>query len=159
MILKPDYNVISLWDIPFDKLKNKGIKVLLFDLDSTLMPSKSGVFPENVLNLLKTLEQDFKIAVISNNTHFDYIEKAQAQVSFPVIGAAKKPNPKIAAEFLKSINAEPCEAVMIGDRPLTDILCGKLLGAQTVMVDSITKDTEKPIVRFVRKLERLFIRN
>ena len=67
MILKPDYNVVSLFDIPFDELKNQGVMALLFDLDSTVMPSKSGKFPENVLELLKKLQEDFSIAIISNN--------------------------------------------------------------------------------------------
>ena len=45
---------------------------------------------------------------------------------------------------------------MIGDRPLTDILFGKLLGCKTVLVDSISWQEEKPIVRFARNLERVF---
>ena len=46
----------------------------------------------------------------------------------------------------------------VGDRPLTDVLCGKNLGCKTILVDSITADIEKPIVRFARKLERITIR-
>ena len=45
--------------------------------------------------------------------------------------------------------------VMVGDRPLTDILFGKFLGCKTVLVDSINWYEEKPIVRFVRGLERI----
>ena len=47
----------------------------------------------------------------------------------------------------------------VGDRPLTDVLCGKNLGCKTILVDSITADIEKPIVRFARKLERCFIKH
>lgn len=159
MILKPDYNVVSLFDIPFEELKNQGIKALLFDLDSTVMPSKSGKFPENVVELLKKLQEDFSIAIISNNKRKEYLEKVSTRAFFPVIGCAGKPNPKIMKEFLKSINIEPKNAVMIGDRPLTDILAGKLAGTKTVLVDSITKDTENKLTRFVRQLERLSIRN
>ena len=46
----------------------------------------------------------------------------------------------------------------VGDRPLTDTLCGKRLGCTTILVDSISADREKPIVRFVRKLERLTVK-
>lgn len=158
MILKPDYNVVSLFDIPFDELKNLGIQAVLFDLDSTVMPSKSGKFPANVIELLKKLQENYTIAIISNNKKKEYIEKVRSQAFFPVIGNADKPNPKIMKEFLKSINIEPQNAVMIGDRPLTDILAGKLTGTKTILVDSITKNTENKITRFVRKLERLCIR-
>ncbi len=158
MILKPDYNLVSLFDIDFKELKSIGINAVLFDLDSTVMPSKSGEYPNKVLELLKELKQNFVIAIISNNKREDYISKVQAMSDFPVIGNANKPNPKVMREFLKSVNILPENTVVIGDRPLTDILAGKLLGAKTVLVDSITREKENKPTRFVRWLERLTIR-
>ncbi len=158
MILKPDYNVESLFDIDFKEIKAQGINAVLFDLDSTVMPSKSGEYPPKVIELLHSLKQNFVVAIISNNKRKDYIDKVQSQSNFTVIGHANKPSPKIMSEFLKSVNITPEQTVMIGDRPLTDILAGKLLGSKTILVDSITKDTENKLTRFVRKLERLTIR-
>ena len=158
MILKPDYNVVSLFDIDFKKIKSQGIKAVLFDLDSTVMPSKSGEYPEKIKELLDDLKQNFVIAVISNNKNQEYINKVRKISAFTVIGNANKPSPKIMKEFLNSANINPDETVVIGDRPLTDILAGKLLGAKTILVDSVTKDTENKLTRFVRKLERLVIR-
>ena len=158
MILKPDYNIESLFDIDFKEIKNLGINAILFDLDSTVMPSKSGEYPEKVKNLLTDLKHNFVIAVISNNKNEEYVSKVQAQSNFPVIGKANKPSPKVMRDFLRSVNIQPNETIVVGDRPLTDILAGKLLGAKTILVDSITKDTENLPTRFVRKLERLVIR-
>lgn len=158
MILKPDYNLDSLFDIDFKELKAQGINAVLFDLDSTVMPSKSGEYPQEVKELLNSLKQNFAIAIISNNKRKEYIEKVQSMSDFPVIGNANKPSPKVMQEFLKSINIAPNETVVIGDRPLTDVLAGKLLGAKTILVDSITKDTENKQTRFVRRLERLVIK-
>lgn len=158
MILKPDYNVISLFDINFDELKQLGINAVLFDLDSTLMPSKSGKYPEEVVSLLDKLNKNFIVAVISNNKNESYISKVQSISDFKVIGEANKPSPKIMKEFLNSVNIKPSQTVVIGDRPLTDILAGKLLGAKTILVDSITRNSENKLTRFVRKLERLTIR-
>ena len=42
MFIKPDYNLKSIYDIDLDKLQQEGVKAMLFDLDSTLMASKSG---------------------------------------------------------------------------------------------------------------------
>lgn len=158
MILKPDYNVDSLFDLNFEELKNIGIKAILFDLDSTLMPSKSGIFPENIKLLLNELKKNFTIAIISNNKNESYIEKVKAQADFTVIGNANKPNCKIMKEYLSSINILPAQTIVIGDRPLTDILSGMLLGAKTALTDSITKETENKLTRLVRKIERLVIR-
>ncbi len=49
MFLKPDYNLKNVYEIDFTKLKEQGIKCLMFDLDSTVMVSKSSNFlPETV---------------------------------------------------------------------------------------------------------------
>lgn len=158
MILKPDFNVETLFDIDYKELKASGTNVILFDLDSTIMPSKSGAYPPSIVDLLKELKLNFIIAVVSNNKNKGYIAKVQSISDFEIIGHANKPSSKVMKKYLKTINATPQETVVIGDRPLTDILAGKLLGAKTILVDSITKDTEKPIVRVVRQLERLTIK-
>ena len=158
MLVKPDYNLESIYDIDLDELKKLGIKIILSDLDSTVMPSKSGKFPDEVMEWINKVRQDFDFAVISNNKKKDYIEKVASQCDFDVIGKANKPSCKVMREYLVSKNYKPEEAVMVGDRPLTDIVAGKLLGCKTILVDSITRDTEKPIVRFVRFLERLSVK-
>lgn len=158
MILKPDYNLDSVYDIDFKELKTLGINALLFDLDSTVMPSKSGEYPDRIVKMFEELKQNFVVAIISNNKNKEYIAKVQAMSNFTVIGEANKPSPRVMKEFLKSVNIEPSQTVVVGDRPLTDILAGKLLGAKTILVDSITKDIENKPTRFVRVLERLTIK-
>ena len=70
MILKPDYNVKNVFEINFDKLKEHGIKVLIFDLDSTVMKSKAGVFSVDVLQMFDRLSKDFMltIAIVAAST-------------------------------------------------------------------------------------------
>ncbi len=158
MLVKPDYNVESLEDIDFDALKSEGKSVLMFDLDSTLMPSKSGDYLPKTKELLKKLQQDFTVVVLSNNTNQNYIDKVRSVTDFEVISHARKPDTKVMLDYLNRIGKSVDEAVMIGDRPLTDILCGQNANVTTILVDSITKDTEHKIVRFVRFLERLFVK-
>ena len=158
MIVKPDYTFENIYEIDFEQLKKDGIKALLFDLDSTVMPSKSGVFPIEVLELFEKLKQDFYLAIVSNNNKENYMNKARAQVDFTVLSNAKKPDKTVILNCLKSSQIEPKNAAMIGDRPLTDILAGQFAGTKTVLVDSITKNSEAKIVRFARFLERLTVR-
>ena len=158
MFIKPDYNLESIYDIDFNDLKNHGIKLILSDLDSTVMPSKSGEFPAKVMEWIKNLQNNFRFAIVSNNKSQDYIKKVKNQCDFDVIGHANKPSPKIMKNYIEKLGIKPEETVMIGDRPLTDILAGKFLGCKTILVDSITKDTEKSIVRFVRALERITVK-
>ncbi len=158
MFLKPDYNLKSIYDINLEELKNLGIKAILFDLDSTIMASKSGLYTDEMLNWLKKVKENFFIAVISNNKKPEYIEKVRNISDFPLLFNACKPLTGPAKEFLYKYDLKAEECILAGDRPLTDILCGKLLGCKTILVDSITADSESKIVRFVRKLERCSIR-
>lgn len=158
MFLRPDYNLKRIYDIDLVELKKAGIKAMLFDLDSTLMASKSGEYSEEILQWLDVVRKDFFIAVVSNNNNPTYIEKVKAISNFPVLFDAKKPKINVVIPFLKEHNLDVKDCVLVGDRPLTDVLCGKNLGCKTILVDSITADTEVPIVRFVRALERITIK-
>ena len=155
MILKADYEAKTIFEIEYDKLKESGIKAIAFDLDSTVMKSKSGKFDIQTLELFEKLKKDFFLMIISNNSNSEYIDKASKQIDFPIIGHAKKPQTSISKEFLNKHNITVQDLVMVGDRPLTDILFGKMLGCKTILVDSISWQEEKPIVRFARKIERL----
>ena len=158
MFLKPDYNLKNVYEINFEEIKKQGIKCVMFDLDSTVMISKSANFLPETINWFNTFLKDFEVAIISNNKNDKYIDNASKIAPCRVIGRADKPNPKIMREYLKSINIEPQNAVMIGDRPLTDILAGKLLGCKTILVGSINPQENLP-TKFVRALERSTIRN
>lgn len=160
MFLKPDYNLKRIYDIDLDELKASGIKAMLFDLDSTIMASKSGEYSKEMQDWLKKVQSNFFIAVVSNNKNEKYIEKVKQVSDFPLLFKAAKPDTKRIIEFLKEHGFKDAkDCVLVGDRPLTDILCGKRLGCKTILVDSITADSESKLVRFVRKLERLSIRH
>jgi len=159
MFLKPDYNLKRIFDINLAELKTSGIKAMLFDLDSTLMASKSGCYSSEILNWLDIVRKDFFIAVVSNNKNEAYIEKVKKVSDFPLLFNACKPHTSNVKKFLQEHNIKENECVLVGDRPLTDILCGKRLGCKTILVDSITADSESCVVRFVRNLERLSIRH
>ncbi len=159
MFIKPDYNLKNIYEINLEELKNQGITALLFDLDSTLMGSKTGYYTAETLSWLEKVKQDFFVGVVSNNNNPVYIEKVTACSDFPVVFEAHKPDIKVAKSFMEKHNIKAETTCFVGDRPLTDVLCGKNLGCKTILVDSITADIEKPIVRFARKLERCFIRH
>lgn len=157
MFIKPDYNLTNVYEINFQKLKDEGIKCIMLDLDSTVMVSKSASFLPETLEWFKSFIDNFEVAIISNNHKQEYIENASKIAPCRVIGNAGKPNPKVVKEYLNEIGVNPCEAVMVGDRPLTDILVGKFVGCKTILVGSINPKENLP-TKFVRMLERSTIR-
>lgn len=158
MFLVPDYNLKSIYEIDLNELKNQGKEFIMFDLDSTLMVSKSGNYLPETVEWLNKVKADFNIAVVSNNKNPKYLDRVRAVSDFDVIGSCAKPNTKKITEYLtsKSIKVDKC--VIVGDRPLTDILCGKKLGCTTILVDSINAENEGLPTRFVRRLERLTVK-
>jgi len=157
MFLKPDYNLKNIYEINFNELKSQGIKCVMFDLDSTVMVSKSATFLPETLDWFNTFINDFEVAIISNNPNKKYINVVCETAPCKVIGKAGKPDVKVARAYLDSVGIRPNEAVMVGDRPLTDILVGKRLGCKTILVGSINP-RENLATRLVRALERSTIK-
>ena len=158
MFLEPNYNLDSIYDIDIAELKSIGIQGLFFDLDSTLMKSKSGKFSFQTMQFLNDLKTNFKLAIITNNSNVNYINKAKSQTDIPIYFEAKKPNPRVLLKACRELGLNPDSVAMVGDRPLSDILGGINAGMITILVDSISKDEENFIVRFARFLERLTIK-
>ena len=77
MFLKPDYNLKSIYDIDLSGLESQGVRAMLFDLDSTLMASKSGIYSQEMEEWLKGVQDKFFMAVVSNNKNPDYIERVK----------------------------------------------------------------------------------
>jgi len=157
--LKPTYIVERVTDINLEDLKEEGIKGIIFDLDNTLMPPKTANLPEDISDWLDNVKNFFKIAIVSNNPHEIYLQKAKVKLNCPMYGKAQKPRRAVALKAIKDLDLLPSQVVIVGDRPLTDILVGQRLGIFTILVDPLIKREETAIVKFLRKLERIFIKS
>ena len=157
MIIKPDYNLKNIYEITPKMLLDMGIKAIFLDLDSTIMVSKSGKFTPKTMEWFEKLKKDFYIAIVTNNKNPEYTKLTKKAIPFKVVECANKPNPKKVKELIRLISVKPKEVVMVGDRPLTDILVGKFAGTKTILVGSIN-DNENMPTKFVIALDRSVIR-
>ena len=155
--MKPAYIVERVTDIHLEELKDDNIKGLIFDLDNTLMPPETGIYPEDIAEWIESVKQDFKIAILSNNPDQCYVEEAGKRIGCIYFHKADKPRRKAALKALKEMDLIPSQVAMVGDRPLTDILVGQRLGMMTILVDPIIKHQEIALFKFLRKLERIFV--
>ncbi|MBR1943065.1 YqeG family HAD IIIA-type phosphatase [bacterium] len=156
MMLRPDKNLKDIYEITPEMLKEMGIRAMLLDLDSTTMQSKTGEFTRETLEWFEQFKKDFYMAIVTNNHKQEYIERVTLGAPCKVYWGAHKPCPKTVKKIIKGLFMEPKHVVIIGDRPLTDILAGKLAGTKTILVGSINKK-ENLATKFVRFLERLTI--
>lgn len=158
-LLQPTYIYHSdITTVDLKRLKNDGIQGIILDLDSTIMAPRSGLIDERVSEWLTQAEKHFKLAVVTNNKNEKYLKKAANCLAMPLVGRAAKPSRKILFNVLDKLELAPENAVLIGDRPLTDILAGKRAGMKTCLVTPLSTMREHVVVQYLRKLERLVIR-
>lgn len=149
--LKPEYFIDTIYDIDFNILRRDGINTLLLDIDNTLVPFKTMI-PENSvvewINLVK--KEGFKICLVSNA----YPRRAQiiaAKLELPVIYMAKKPFKKGVVDSLQLINSINNEAIMVGDQIFTDVFAARLAGVRSILVEPMTTSDF-----FMTKIYRVF---
>lgn len=156
-LLRPDEEAPSLRHVDFLRLRGRGIRVLLLDLDNTLCLWRSGEFPPSTAALLRRLRgQGFRLAVLTNARlpGDSPVRRALAELGIPLFERARKPLPFAFRRALRRLGARPAEAAVIGDQLLTDVLGGKLVGAYTVLVPPLSP-REARRTKVNRVLERI----
>lgn len=147
----PDVYQKSIYDINYKKLKKRGIKCLLFDLDNTIAPYSMDVPDTKIKSLIAELEDDFKVIIMSNSGKErlrPFKEKLNVDVAFKSHKPLKKKYKKIMALY----NFKDNEIACIGDQIMTDILGGNRMGFTTIWVNAIGS-TEPWTTKFNRYLE------
>ena len=128
----------SIHEINFNRLKEKGIKVLIIDLDNTLGTVKEKVISNEKEQLIKELKKDFTIVVASNNNRIRVSLFLHGICDY--ICLALKPTKRLYRIVKKRYNVLSKDCAIIGDQFVTDIRLGNKVGFYTILVDPIGKD-------------------
>ena len=156
-ILGPDLYLTSVHAIDLDALHADGIRVLLLDLDNTLLPRDTNVVPDELRVWAAGLKaKGLKVCLVSNNFH-DRVRIVAADLGFDLVDHAVKPLPFAFLRALHKVGARRSEAVVVGDQLFTDILGGRLLGMRTILVTPLSQ-TDLPHTLVLRRLEALVMR-
>ena len=136
----PDVYSQNIYKVNYDKLKDKGIKCLLFDLDNTIVPFSVKKPTLDTIELFTKLkEKEFKIIIFSNSPKFR-LKRFKNSLNVDVFGNARKPHKKNFIEILKKYHYTESEVAIIGDQLLTDIIGGNNVGITTVLTTPLDKD-------------------
>ncbi len=133
----PDMYIRSVYELPLEELKNKGIKLLVFDIDNTLVPFDIEKPDDKLIKLFKFLKnQGFKVAILSNNNK-GRIELFNEDLGAIAIYKAGKPGIKKISKVMAKLNVKNNETAMIGDQAFTDVWCGNRAGAYSILTAPI----------------------
>ncbi len=165
-IYVPDYYAEGVADIDFDALKKKGIKVVAFDVDSTLIPfSLSPFHPKQIgdelLNKLKKERKKFDKWIIASNRPSNDLQELAASVNAQVVRANllfRKPRRAYFRLVLKRSGEEPTNVAMVGDKLIADIFGANRMGMTTVLVRPVGSDNPIDRVLQTRKIEKWMLR-
>ena len=124
----PDIYQKSIYTINYDKLKENGIKCILFDLDNTCVPYVDKTPTKKLSKLFDTLkEKEFKIIIFSNSPK-TRLEKFKKELNVDCCYSAQKPRKTKFLKVLKNYNYDISEVAIVGDQLVTDILGGNRVG-------------------------------
>lgn len=156
--LSPDYYVSTIHDIDFEVLKNRGIQVILLDVDNTIVPFKNPLPDQEILNWINMgKEEGFQFCLVSN-AYPRRVEGIGLNLDIPFVFMAKKPLSSGVIKSLRIMNCHSREAVMVGDQIFTDVLAAKLAGVSTILVDPLTQ-SDFFMTKIYRVLEYFVKRN
>lgn len=154
----PDISCRGITDIPLDKLKEHGIKGLLFDLDNTITEWHKDEVAESTKQWLQDLQkQGFSVCIVSNN-HGQRVKKVAGQLALPCLHSAAKPRRKSYRQAAALLKLPPQQLAMVGDQLFTDVLGGNRAGLTTIFVKYMHPREHWGTTLFFRPLERWLIK-
>lgn len=155
-VFKPKSYYKSIFDINYDQLKKKNIKVIIFDLDNTIITVDEELPNDKIKSLFKKLSNDFKIFIASNNKK-ERVRRIGKYMDVHAFYSVVKPTKKIRKLLLNKYDVKMNEVAIIGDQVVTDIFMGNRLNMYTILVDPLGEKDLK-ITYFNRWLERRIIK-
>ena len=151
----------TVFDVDYIKLYEKGVRLILTDLDNTLVSYKDDEVNEKLLNwLAQRKKEGFEIMIISNNSSETRVKEFAAKLDIQYLSRAMKPLKcgfkKVLKKATRTYSAS--EIVAIGDQLMTDVFAANRMNYTSILVKAIDRKTEKWTTRFNRILEKHVLR-
>lgn len=129
----------SVYEIDYSKLKKRGYKNLIFDIDNTILPVDDKKVPKKLKELFQKLKKDgFNIIIVSNN-NLNRVKEPAEELDVQYLSNAKKPSKESFDKAIHILKSTVFDTVMIGDQMLSDIAGAKEYGLYTILVDPLEK--------------------
>lgn len=154
-LLQPDLEVTSFRQLDPVRLKKSGIRLLICDIDNTLVAYDDPDSNQDVEAFLRAVkEAGIHTALMSNNFSWRVERFARGLGLEKVYAFAMKPMPFSYLRACRDFGLKPQQAAILGDQLFTDTLGGNLAGVHTILSHPLV-NRELFDTRILRKLERL----
>ena len=128
----------SITAIPPAALRERGIRLVLADLDNTLVPYRELEPPAKLIAWKEELETvGIALFLLSNSRKPDRPRLFAQKLGIPFLGRAGKPRRAGYFQAMERMGAGPEQTVMVGDQIFTDILGASRAGVGPLLVEPI----------------------
>ncbi|WP_026890797.1 YqeG family HAD IIIA-type phosphatase [Lacrimispora aerotolerans] len=142
----PDEDVVSAYDIPYERLYKSGIRGVIFDIDNTLVPHGAPA-DERAKKLFARLNEiGLKSCLLSNNKEPRVASFARAAGSTNYIFKGNKPGIAGYHRAMKVMGTNIETTIFVGDQLFTDVFGAKRAGIYSILVRPINPKEEIQIV-------------
>ena len=128
----------DIFEITGAALKRRGIRLLLADLDNTLVPYKVTRPPDRVAAWKEELKSNgIELFLLSNSRKPGRARNFAEKLGIPFQGHSGKPKKAGYLRAMERMGAKPEETIMVGDQIFTDTLGANNAGVTPLLVKPI----------------------
>ena len=158
--LIPDYVYKTIYDIPLEELYNDGIRLILTDLDNTLISYAETMPNPKLLEWKKkNLDLGFEFILVSHSKK-ERVDTFATAFAIPYQKCSTKPLKRGIKRAIKKIATKKYEKdqiILIGDQLMTDILGAKRCKIKAGLIFPVDKSSDIKSTRLNRKMEQFFL--
>ncbi|MBR5381938.1 MAG: YqeG family HAD IIIA-type phosphatase [Oscillospiraceae bacterium] len=147
------YAFRRLTDIPCEFLRERGLRLLLLDLDNTIAPYKTPEPDGEAVRWAETLKAGgVALFILSNSKHPDRVERFAGRLGVDWVYKAKKPSPRGVLAAARQMGFSPEETALVGDQTFTDVWGANRAGVTSILVRPIKFENPLHAVRYILEL-------
>ena len=158
-LLKPTFILKSVNDIDISFILNNKYKLIIFDMNNTLIDYYTTDICDKTKDLIQKLkENNITMYILTNSLSKKQVSEISKILDIPYINRAFKPFPFRIKSLIKKININKENCILIGDHLVTDVLVANLCNISSILVEPINKQ-EKLHSKLARKFENIILKN
>lgn len=156
-IFLPDIYQKSIYTIDYKSLKNSGIKIVLFDLDNTLVPVNANEPTRKLQDLFEEIKRIGLKPIILSNSGQKRVEPFKDGLYVDAACNSRKPFKKKYKKVIDMYDVKPSQIAAVGDQLLTDVFGANRMGITSILVNQIST-TDFPWTKVNRFFEGLILK-
>ncbi|MBQ8974838.1 MAG: YqeG family HAD IIIA-type phosphatase [Oscillospiraceae bacterium] len=149
----PDYSFDRLTDVSAEFLREKGISLLMLDLDNTIAAYGVREADEATLDWVKRVKDSgVTLFIVSNTRKTARVSAYAGALGVDFINDARKPSKRAIEKTMRALGRKPRECALCGDQAYTDVLGGNRAGITSIATRPIRLSNAFLAVRYAMEL-------